>query len=162
IAGTDAGLCVRSGLVAAVVMSGSKAGNAVLTRRRAISLSVATGAAVAGMAPFAKAEIIYDLSYKIFKPQKIAVPDFHAENSADEETARDVTRVITETLSRSGQFAQINPASFEKIRDTDGPPRFADWRAINAPALVTGRISRESDGRLKTEFRLWDVFGGAQ
>jgi TolB protein len=28
--------------------------------------------------------------------------------------------------------------------------------------LATGCISRQSDGRLKTEFRLWDVFGGAQ
>ena len=41
-------------------------------------------------------------------------------------------------------------------------PRFADWRAINAQALVTGRITRQSDGRLKAEFRLWDVFAGQQ
>jgi TolB protein len=72
-----------------------------------------------------------------------------------------MTRVITENLRRSGQFALINPAYFEKfIRGTDVLPSFADWRAINVPALVTGRISRESDGRLKTEFRLWKVFGG--
>ena len=41
-------------------------------------------------------------------------------------------------------------------------PRFADWRAINAQALVTGRITRQGDGRLKAEFRLWDVFAGQQ
>ena len=41
-------------------------------------------------------------------------------------------------------------------------PRFPDWRAINAQALVTGRITRQADGRLKAEFRLWDVLGGAQ
>ena len=41
-------------------------------------------------------------------------------------------------------------------------PRFADWRAINAQALVTGRITRQPDGRLKAEFRLWDVLGGDQ
>ena len=41
-------------------------------------------------------------------------------------------------------------------------PRFADWRVINAQALVTGRITRQRDGRLKAEFRLWDVFAGQQ
>ena len=41
-------------------------------------------------------------------------------------------------------------------------PRFADWRTINAQALVTGRITRQRDGRLKAEFRLWDVFAGQQ
>ena len=41
-------------------------------------------------------------------------------------------------------------------------PRFPDWRQINAQALVTGGLTRQSDGRLKAEFRLWDVFGGQQ
>ena len=41
-------------------------------------------------------------------------------------------------------------------------PPFPDWRAINAQALVTGRVTRQGDGRLRTEFRLWDVFAGQQ
>ena len=41
-------------------------------------------------------------------------------------------------------------------------PRFPDWRAINAQALVTGRVMRQGDGRLQAEFRLWDVFAGQQ
>jgi TolB protein len=41
----------------------------------------------------------------------------------------------------------------------DTLPRFADWRQINAQALVTGRVT-QGDGRLKAEFRLWDVFAG--
>jgi TolB protein len=73
-----------------------------------------------------------------------------------------MTRVITENLRRSGRFALIDRASFERIPNIDVPPRFADWRAIDAWVLATGCISRQSDGRLKTEFRLWDVFGGAQ
>src|SRR5262249_20243334 len=40
--------------------------------------------------------------------------------------------------------------------------RFPDWRAINAQALLVGRITRQSDGRLKAEFRLWDINGGTQ
>ena len=41
-------------------------------------------------------------------------------------------------------------------------PHFPNWRTINAQALVTGRITRQSDGRLKAEFRLWDVLAGQQ
>ncbi|MSO64916.1 MAG: Tol-Pal system protein TolB, partial [Alphaproteobacteria bacterium] len=43
-----------------------------------------------------------------------------------------------------------------------GRPRFGDWRQINAQALVTGRVTTEADGRLRAEFRLWDVFGEQQ
>jgi TolB protein len=32
---------------------------------------------------------------------------------------------------------------------------------INAQALVTGRVAREADGRLRAEFRLWDTFANA-
>jgi TolB protein len=38
-------------------------------------------------------------------------------------------------------------------------PRFGDWRQINAQALVAGSTQAQRDGRLKVEFRLWDVFG---
>jgi TolB protein len=42
------------------------------------------------------------------------------------------------------------------------PPRFEDWKVINAQALVTGRVTQEADGRLRAEFRLWDTFSGQQ
>ena len=41
-------------------------------------------------------------------------------------------------------------------------PRFGDWRVINSQALVTGQTRLESDGRLRVEFRLWDVLGEQQ
>jgi TolB protein len=60
-------------------------------------------------------------------------------------------------------FIPISPQAFiERIGNPDSIPRFADWRTINAQALVTGRITRQGDGRLKAEFRLWDVFAGQQ
>ena len=33
---------------------------------------------------------------------------------------------------------------------------------INAQALVAGGVARQPDGRLRAEFRLWDVFAGQQ
>lgn len=41
-------------------------------------------------------------------------------------------------------------------------PRFGDWRIINAQALLQGRAKMVPDGRLKVEFRLWDVFAEQQ
>ena len=82
-------------------------------------------------------------------------------SSPKRDIGRNVTAVISNNLQRSGLFAPINPAAFiEKITNSDNVPRFADWRTINAQALVTGRITRQGDGRLKAEFRLWDVFAG--
>ena len=93
----------------------------------------------------------------------IALPDFVGGSAGDGDVARNVTQVITANLKRSGLFAPIDPAAFiERITNIDAVPRFADWRTINAQALVTGRITRQPDGRLKAEFRLWDVFAGQQ
>jgi TolB protein len=97
------------------------------------------------------------------QPVPIALPDFLGGAAGDAEVARNVTSVITADLRRSGLFAPIDPAAFiEKVVNLDALPRFQDWSAINAQALVTGRLTRQSDGRLKAEFRLWDVYAGQQ
>ena len=71
--------------------------------------------------------------------------------------------MITANLQRSGLFAPIDPAAYlEQISSVDTVPNFPNWRTINAQALVTGRVARQSDGRLKAEFRLWDVAAGQQ
>jgi TolB protein len=70
--------------------------------------------------------------------------------------------VITANLQRSGLFAPIEQATYpERIANFDNMPRFPQWRQINAQALVTGRLT-QTEGRLKAEFRLWDVFAGQQ
>jgi TolB protein len=96
-------------------------------------------------------------------PLPIAIPNFVAGTQSDGEVGAGVTQVITNNLKRSGLFAPIDPAAFiEKIIDSDKPPQFQNWKTINAQALVTGRVTRQSDGRLKAEFRLWDVASGQQ
>jgi TolB protein len=98
------------------------------------------------------------------EPVPIALPDFAGATPAEDEAGHNITQVITGNLRRSGLFAPIDPAAYiEKITNFDAAPRFADWRVINAQALVSGRVRRPGgDGRLQIEFRLWDVFAGQQ
>jgi TolB protein len=132
----------------------------VLTRR---AFMVATGSTLAalGAAPALAQRIRVDPNE--FQPLPIAIPNFVPGSPADAQVGGDVTGVITNNLKRSGLFAPIDQAAFiERITNIDVAPQFANWKTINAQALVTGRMTRQGDGRLKAEFRLWDVGGGTQ
>ncbi|HEX2215473.1 MAG TPA: Tol-Pal system beta propeller repeat protein TolB, partial [Xanthobacteraceae bacterium] len=135
-----------------------------LTRRAALAFSGASLAALTlGWTRHAAAQLRIDITQGVMQPLPIALPDFVGGSGADVDTARNVTGVITANLRRSGLFAPIDPQAYiEKITNVDAVPRFQDWRIINAQGLVTGRITRQPDGRLKAEFRLWDVFAGQQ
>jgi TolB protein len=96
-----------------------------------------------------------------FQPLPIAIPNFAAGTPSDGEVAVGVTQVITNNLKRSGLFAPIDQAAYlEKSVNFDVLPQFNNWKTINAQALVTGRMTRQGDGRLQAEFRLWDVATG--
>jgi TolB protein len=131
--------------------------------RRHVLAGVGAGA-IAAVAPRPAAAVLkLEVTQGNVQPLPIAIPDFVGVSPTDVETARNVSRIISANLQRSGLFAPIDPAAFiEKITNVDAVPRFPDWRAINAQGLVTGRITRQPDGRLKAEFRLWDVFAGQQ
>jgi len=93
-------------------------------------------------------------------PIPIAIPAFLGD---DPRLAADISQVVATDLSGSGLFDALDPASFlERVSDVNRPPRFPDWRAIRAEALLVGRVVRASDGRLQADFRLWDVATGKQ
>jgi TolB protein len=96
-------------------------------------------------------------------PLPIAITNFVPGGPSDADVGTGVTQVITNNLKRSGLFAPIDQAAFiERISNPDNAPQFQSWKAINAQAVVTGRMTRQNDGRLKAEFRLWDVASGQQ
>ena len=132
-----------------------------LTRRSALEFGAATGLALSTR--YAGAVLRLDVTEGNVQPLPIAIPNFIGGGQGDDETANGVTQIISANLQRSGLFAPIDPAAFlEKIASVDAVPQFPNWRTINAQALVTGRVTRQSDGRLKAEFRLWDVVAGQQ
>ncbi|MEW5964354.1 MAG: Tol-Pal system beta propeller repeat protein TolB [Pseudomonadota bacterium] len=93
-------------------------------------------------------------------PIPIALPVFLGDDPA---LASDIANVVSGDLERSGLFQPLDRGSFlEQVRDLNALPRFPDWRAIRADALVVGRVSKGGDGRITAEFRLWDVATGKQ
>jgi TolB protein len=133
-----------------------------MTRRRVLTLGALAGGLTLS-ARRAAAVVRLDVTQGNFQPLPIAISDFMGGATTDNDTALGVTQIITADLKRSGLFAPIDPAAFlEKITSVDAVPHFPDWRTINAQALATGRVTRQSDGRLKAEFRLWDVLAGQQ
>jgi TolB protein len=129
-------------------------------RRQVISCMASLGV-LAGVAP-TRAQKRIPIEGD-FAPLPIAIPNFVAGTPSDGEVSAGVTQVITNNLKRSGLFAPIDQAAYiEKIANIDVAPQFNNWKTINAQALVTGRITRQPDGRLKAEFRLWDVATGQQ
>jgi TolB protein len=108
----------------------------------------------------AQAVVSIDITQGRVQPLPIAITDFMGDSSG---VARNISDVVSADLKRSGLFAPIDHHAFiEHITNVDQPPRFADWRTINAQALVTGRATPQGDGRIRAEFRLWDVFAGQQ
>lgn len=125
-----------------------------------LSVCAAIGT-TAGVRP-AAALVEVDVTRGTIQPLPIAVPAFVAA-STDVQLGADIAQVIAADLKRSGLFQPIEPTSF--IQASINPnqvPNFGDWRIINAQALVTGAVTRQADGRLRAEFRLWDVFAGQQ
>lgn len=111
----------------------------------------------------ARAEVRIDITQGTVKPMPIAVTDFVGASTAEAEYGRNIGRVIAADLERSGLFKPLDERAFiQSNQALNTLPRFGDWRVINAEALVQGRARIVPDGRLKVEFRLWDVFAEQQ
>lgn len=119
---------------------------------------------VMNIAGTAKAELVVDVNNPNMQPMPIAITTFHAESAVSGTIATDLPQVISENLERSGLFDPVNPRAFVQSTQSIAREgvRFAEWRATNAQALVTGEVSRTNDGRTRVEFRLWDVFSEKQ
>jgi TolB protein len=132
---------------------------------RCLGLSFALVLAMLGAlvtAEPARAVVELNITQGTIQALPIAIPDFAGDGSVDAQAAREISDVVASDLRASGLFSPIDQAAFvEKGVGTDAVPRFEDWRVVNAQALVVGRIG-SADGRLKAEFRLWDVFSGKQ
>lgn len=111
----------------------------------------------------ASAQLQLDITRGNIQALPIAIPSFVGSTGQVDQLSQNVTQVIINDLERSALFRAIDPATYiDQNANPDAMPRFPDWRVLNAQALAVGRIVQEADGRIRAEFRLWDVFGGKQ
>ena len=100
-----------------------------------------------------------DITQGNVEPLPVAVLDFESEGEVGQELAK----LIAADLERSGLFRPIEKGAFiEQKIGVNVRPKFKSWWLINTLALVTGRVLLQNDGRLRVEFRLWDVVAQQQ
>jgi TolB protein len=100
---------------------------------------------------------------RIYQPVRIALPDFIAASLAEAEMAVSVPRVVASDLKQSLWFELVDRVAYQdKDVSIDVLPEWSDWRRTSTQDLVVGRVTRQSDGRVKVEFRLLNVTSGVQ
>lgn len=125
----------------------------------------------------AAAQIQVDIRSGSVNPLPIAIPAFEAgpggplavgKNGAQttlaaDQFARRLAGVVRADLARSGLFKPLSPkAMLDDVASPNVRPRFANWRAVSADALVAGGIYPRGDGQVRVDFRLWDVLAEEQ
>ena len=76
---------------------------------------------------------------------------------------KNLPNVIKGNLNRSGLFYVLDNKSYiQKPKLSHLKPRFEDWKLIKAQIMVSGKLKIDDKGRLRVEFRLWDVVSGKE
>jgi TolB protein len=97
----------------------------------------------------------------VIEPLPFAIPGFLSAGGDSAQYAAEITRVVAADLAGTGLFREIPATAYiSGVTSFDAPVAYADWKAINAQALVTGAVE-VSGGNLNVKFRLFDVFSGA-
>lgn len=107
------------------------------------------------------AELNLELKDGVIEPLPFAVPTFVAENAEASALANQIARVVAEDLTGTGLFREIPKDAFiSTVTNFNSPVQYADWKAINAQALIVGAVN-VSGNNVTVKFRLFDVFSGA-
>ena len=135
-------------------------GNGVMVNRLRRNLLIGVPAALA-LRPFAaaaQAPLRIEITEGVIEPMPFAAPGFVPDSQAAADLAARITQVVVDDLTGTGLFREIpRSAHIGRIANFDAPVAFADWKAINAQALITGAVGTNGD-RAQVRFRLWDVF----
>jgi len=110
-----------------------------------------------------KAELKIDITSGYSEPTPIGISEFISTSPEEKMVSKQVSNLIKDDLERSGLFRVIDPKAYiQKISTINIQPRFSDWKIINAQALIVGQSNIQSNGDIRIEFRLWDVFAEQQ
>ncbi|WP_300032004.1 Tol-Pal system beta propeller repeat protein TolB [uncultured Roseobacter sp.] len=103
-----------------------------------------------------------EITEGVIEPLPFALPVFEAETADAGNLAAQISQVVAADLLGTGLFREIPANAFiGGVSSFAAPVQYADWKAINAQALITGAASVQG-GQLNVKFRLYDVFSGAE
>ena len=126
--------------------------------RRNLLLGVPAALVLTPFAAAAQAPLRIEITEGVIEPMPFAAPGFVPDGAAAGDLAARITQVVIDDLTGTGLFREIpSAAHIGRIANFDAPVAFADWKAINAQALITGAVGTNGD-RAQVRFRLWDVF----
>lgn len=132
---------------------------------KTLSIALALLAAIpasSALAQSASGPLRIEITEGVIEPLPFAVPQFQAETASAGALAQEISRVIAADLAGTGLFREIPSSAFiSQNVNFAAPVEFANWKAINAQALITGAVS-ESGGNISVKFRVYDVFSGAE
>jgi len=118
---------------------------------------------VFGFISQAQAQLKIDITRGYSSPMPIALTPPTGASGEAQRVGQQIMEVAAADLERSGLFRPINPQAFiQNINSGNAVPRFADWRQINAQALVTASLEPRGSDNFRLAFRLWDVYGEKQ
>ena len=134
-----------------------------MIRRLLLASAVALGllaakGAVAQTPPANGGPVEIDINQGQVQPLPIATPGFAGADARTTQLGGQIAKVMAADLERSGFFRPLPQASFpEATLDIAVQPNLEAWKAAGAQALVNGLTTIDADGRLRVDFRLWDV-----
>lgn len=129
---------------------------------RILTLCLAMIVAAVGQVQAQQGPLRIEITEGVIEPLPFAAPSFQPESAEAGQLANDLARVVAQDLIGTGLFREIPASAFiSTVSDFNAEVQYADWKAINAQALVTGAVN-VSGNTLTVKFRLYDVFSGAE
>lgn len=107
----------------------------------------------------AKAELVIDIIGGAESAIPLAVVPFGWQGNRN--PPEDVARIISDNLTRTGQFDALPRSEFIESPNQQSDVRFANWRALGVDNLIIGEISPDGD-RFRVRYELLDVFTGSR
>ncbi len=122
-------------------------------------------AVLAWTAPIAQAQqgpLRIEITEGVIEPLPFAVPAFVPENGESAQMGQQLAQLVAADLIGTGLFREVPASAFiSGVSDFNAAIQYADWKAVNAQALITGAVAVSGD-QLTVKFRLYDVFSGAE
>ena len=133
-----------------------------MLNRRLFSFLIA-GAALIGSSwsSVSHATLTIKITQGLEGAQPIAIVPFGVAAGA-QAPPEDIAQIISNDLTRSGRFSPLPVGDLPSRPSVAAAVNFSDFRILGTPNLVIGKVTPQANGRFKVEFRLFDVFRGAQ